>query len=63
MGHIIYFSVNLRKSSRLIGGGEGRIKLALPSSLSPLLLEVDLRDAKSSFVEDLVKHKRYRERI
>lgn len=63
VGLIIYFSVNLRRYNRLIGGDEGRIKLALPSSMSPLLLEVELREAKSDFDEDLVKHKRYRENI
>lgn len=40
----------------MTGGDEGRIRLALPSSMK----EVRLRDVKSYFEEDLVKYKWYR---
>lgn len=52
--------MNLRSYSRFISGDERRIKLALSSFMSPLLLEVRLRDAKFYFEEDLVKYKWYR---
>lgn len=55
--------MNLRSYSKFISGDERRIKLALPSSMSPLLLEVRLRDAKFYFKEDLVKYKWYREKV
>lgn len=46
--------MKLSRYSRLIAGDDGRIRLPLPSSMSPLLFEVRLRDTQSYFEEDLM---------